>query len=64
MTDKFNELLKLSSKQQYEFHLKVNNDKKNIFNIDKDKKTIEITIGDPENKNLNDNINELIKLLQ
>lgn len=63
MMDKFNELLKLSSEKNYEFHFKISEEKENILNVDREKKIIDITIGDPDNKNLLIILDEIIRTL-
>lgn len=61
MTNKLEELFKISSKHDYEFHYKITEEKENSFHIDKENKIVEAKIGDHEDKELPKLINETIE---
>jgi hypothetical protein len=55
------ELLKIGSKKNYEFHLKIVEDEHNIVSVDAENKIINVEIGLPESKDLPIVINNAIK---
>lgn len=60
MSNKLEELFQIGSKNDYEFHYKIIEEKENIFSLDKENKIIKVTIGDPEHKDLQKLLNDII----
>ena len=58
------ELFQLGGQKNYEFHYKMTEDGQNVLTIDNENKIISVSIGDPENKELNKNIENIKKQLQ
>ena len=64
MNDSLLELLQIGGKKNYEFHLKVTEEKVNLLTLDNENKIIDVTIGDPENKDLSIMITDIIEQLK
>jgi hypothetical protein len=60
MTNKLEELFKISCKNNYQFQYNIINEKDNLFNLDEENKIVKITIGDPEHEDLIKLIDEII----
>ena len=58
------ELFQLGGRKNYEFHLKITEDKTNVIALDNEKKIITANIGDTEDENLTNIIEDLKKQLQ
>ena len=58
------ELLQLGGQKNYEFHYKLVEEKVNSIVVDNESKTINVVIGDPENKDIKKLTSDAIKLLQ
>ena len=64
MNDPFLDLFKLAMEKKYEFQYETIEDKLNFFTIDEENKIVNITIGDPENKDILPIIEEIKQKLQ
>lgn len=64
MNDSLLELFQIGGKKNYEFHFKIVEEKKNTLDFDYENKIINVSIGDPENKDLPNQIEELIEKLK
>jgi hypothetical protein len=64
MTNKLEELFKISSKYDYEFHYKIIEEKENSFHVDEENKIVEAKIGDHEDKGLPKLIDEIIEKIR
>jgi hypothetical protein len=58
------ELFQIGSKKNYEFHYKITEDKENLITVDNENKIITARIGDPENEDLFEIIEDVKKQLQ
>ena len=64
MINKLLELFELGGKKNYEFNYSVSEEKNNTLSVDNDNKIINVTIGDPESKDLPIVIEDIIKKLE
>jgi hypothetical protein len=64
MNNNLSELFELGGKKNYEFHYKINKESDNILTIDNDNKIIDVTIGDPDSKDLPLIIKDIINQLK
>ena len=64
MNDSLLELLQIGGKKNYEFRLKIIEEKYNLLNLDDDNKIITVEIGDSENEDLPKIIEDLIGQLK
>ena len=64
MNDTLLELFQIGGKKNYEFHLKVTEEKINILTLDEENKVINVSIGDPESEDLSIIISDLIEQLK
>ena len=64
MNDPFLDLFKLAMEKKYEFQYETIEEKVNFFAVDEENKIVNITIGDPENKDILPIIEEIKQKLQ
>ena len=64
MNDTLLELFQIGGRKNYQFHFKMVEEKENHLELDVDNKLIKVSIGDPENKELTNRIEELIEKLK
>lgn len=53
-------LFELGGKKNYEFHFRIVEESDNILSVDKEKKIIDVTIGNPNSKDLPKIIDDII----
>ena len=58
------ELFQLGGQKNYEFHYKMTEGEDNILSVDNDNKIINVSIGNPEDKNLPNLIEDVRKQLK
>lgn len=64
MNNNLTELFELGGKKNYEFHYKIDKESDNILTIDNNNKIIDVTIGDPDSKELPSMIKDIINQLK
>lgn len=64
MNNNLLQLFEMGGKKNYEFHYKITEEKHNILSVDNDNKIINVSIGDPDSKNLPSIIDDLLKQLK
>ncbi len=64
MNNSLLELLQIGGKKNYEFHLKMTDDKENVLTLDGENRVINVSIGNPEDENLPNIIEDLIDKLK
>ena len=64
MNDSLLELLQIGGRKNYEFRLKIIEEKYNLLNLDDDNKIITVEIGDSESEDLPKIIEDLIEQLK